>query len=107
MHRANVYLKNGVGGAKIALRCFKLMLKYSWICNSIRHENNAYKGIAFCYYYLGIMDKSKSKSHNYSPSLLSTQTDYFSQANFTMTGMAEFECALGIRRDNLNPMTHI
>lgn len=44
---------------KYGLRCFKLMLQYSWICNNIDYEIKSYEGIAKWYFYLKELRKSK------------------------------------------------
>jgi hypothetical protein len=41
-----------------ALRMFKSLLKYSWILKKPEYEMEAYKGIALCFYYQGLMKKS-------------------------------------------------
>mmetsp|Transcript_28164 Transcript_28164/g.24893 ORF Transcript_28164/g.24893 Transcript_28164/m.24893 type:complete len:101 (+) Transcript_28164:827-1129(+) len=37
---------------------FKSLLKYSWIDKNIEVEFEAYKGMALCYYYQGLLKKS-------------------------------------------------
>lgn len=54
--RAAIYLK--LKEYQFSLRMFKLLLKYAWLEKNVEHEFDAYKGIAICYYYQGLLKKS-------------------------------------------------
>lgn len=41
-----------------SLRMYKLLLKYSWLDKLPENEIESYKGIALCYYYQGLLNKS-------------------------------------------------
>ncbi|CAI2386625.1 unnamed protein product [Moneuplotes crassus] len=54
--RASIYVK--LKEYKYSLRMFKLILKYAWMEKNIEWEFEAYKGMAICYYYQGLLEKS-------------------------------------------------
>ena len=53
MRRGDLYIQ--LQEYKLALRWYKLALKYSWVSKNVEHEIQTYKSIANWYYYMGFL----------------------------------------------------